>query len=69
LSRAAAPSAAARGSLSEEKLIARFLAPFAGGDRVVLGPGSDCAAVKVARGQQLVSTTDALVEGVHFDWR
>ena len=57
-------------SLPEEKLIARFLAPFAGFSRdVTIGPGSDCAAVKVARGQQLVSTTDALVNGVHFDWR
>jgi thiamine-monophosphate kinase len=57
-------------SLSEEKLIARFLAPFGSlSERVTLGPGSDCAAVKVARGQQLVSTTDAVVNGVHFDWR
>jgi thiamine-monophosphate kinase len=56
-------------SASEADLIARFLAPFPRGERVVIGPGSDCAAVKVARGQQLVSTTDALVSGVHFDWR
>jgi thiamine-monophosphate kinase len=60
---------ASRGVLSEEKLIARFLAPFSPGLGVTLGPGSDCAAVRVARGQQLVSTTDALIEGVHFDWR
>jgi thiamine-monophosphate kinase len=78
---------ASRGAPSEEKLIARFLAPFTSNaarlrappvagkagssafERVTIGPGSDCAAVKVARGQQLVSTTDALVEGVHFDWR
>ncbi|HEY2028661.1 MAG TPA: thiamine-phosphate kinase [Myxococcales bacterium] len=55
--------------LDEEGLIARFLAPFPKGERVVIGPGSDCAAVTVARGQKLVSTTDAVVEGVHFDWR
>jgi thiamine-monophosphate kinase len=54
---------------SEEALIARFLRPFAAGERVSLGPGSDCAAIRVARGQELVSTTDALVEGVHFDFR
>jgi len=55
-------------SLSEEKLIARFLAPFGElSERVTIGPGSDCAAVKVARGQQLVATTDALVSGVHFE--
>jgi thiamine-monophosphate kinase len=57
-------------SLTEAKLIARFLAPFGRLSKdVTIGPGSDCAAVKVARGQQLVSTTDALIEGVHFDWR
>lgn len=56
-------------ALDEERLIARFLAPFPKGERVVVGPGSDCAAVSVARGQKLVSTTDAVVEGVHFDWR
>jgi len=55
--------------LDEERFIDRFLAPFPRGERVVLGPGSDCAAVEVARGQKLVSTTDAIVEGVHFDWR
>jgi thiamine-monophosphate kinase len=54
---------------SEEELIARFLRPFSRGERVSVGPGSDCAAVRVARGQELVSTTDALVEGVHFDFR
>jgi thiamine-monophosphate kinase len=65
------PGSSRGGAASEEQLVARFLAPFAAsaGERVSIGPGSDCAAVKVARGQQLVSTTDALIEGVHFDWR
>jgi thiamine-monophosphate kinase len=53
---------------SEAALIERFLAPFSfAGVRVSIGPGSDCAAVSVAKGQQLVSTTDALVSGVHFE--
>jgi thiamine-monophosphate kinase len=55
--------------ISEARLIDRFLAPFDRGTRVAIGPGSDCAAIEVARGQKLVSTTDALVEGAHFDWR
>lgn len=33
------------------------------------GVGSDCAEVQPARGHRLVTTTDTLVEGVHFDTR
>lgn len=51
--------------VSEFELIDAFLGPFGGG----LGVGSDCAAVRVRRGFQLVATTDAVVEGVHFDLR
>src|SRR5207245_1175960 len=54
---------------SEFDLIAAFLKPFPRGHRVRLGPGSDCAAVSVAPGMQLVATTDAVIEGVHFDLR
>lgn len=54
---------------SEFDLIESFLRPFPRGTGVRLGPGSDCAAVSVSRGMQLVSTTDAVVEGVHFDLR
>jgi thiamine-monophosphate kinase len=54
---------------TEFDLIEAFLAPFPRGTGVRLGPGSDCAAVSVARGMQLVATTDAVVEGVHFDLR
>jgi len=50
---------------SEFELIEAFLAPFGGGE----GVGSDCAAVAVSRGMKLVATTDAIVEGVHFDLR
>ena len=50
---------------SEFELIDAFLAPFGGGE----GVGSDCAALSVRPGHQLVGTTDALVEGVHFDLR
>ncbi len=51
---------------SEIELIAAFLEPFGGGERVVIGPGSDCAAVRPAKGMRLVATTDAVVQGVHF---
>ncbi|HEY6909828.1 MAG TPA: thiamine-phosphate kinase [Myxococcales bacterium] len=54
---------------SEFDLIDAFLAPFGRGKGVVIGPGSDCAAVQPARGLRLVATTDAVVEGVHFDLR
>jgi thiamine-monophosphate kinase len=54
---------------SEFDLIQAFLRNFPPGRRVRLGPGSDCAAVSVAAGMQLVATTDAVVEGTHFDLR
>jgi thiamine-monophosphate kinase len=53
---------------SELDLIEAFLAPFPRGQRVIIGPGSDCAAVRPARGMRLVATTDAVVERVHFTW-
>src|SRR5690349_24812064 len=34
---------------------------------VDVGPGDDAAVVKPPRGQREVLTTDALVDGVHFD--
>ncbi|MBS2022914.1 MAG: thiamine-phosphate kinase [Deltaproteobacteria bacterium] len=61
----------------EFALIDTFLRPFGlardgarGKDKarqVVRGPGDDCAQVKVSKGHTLVATTDAIVEGVHFD--
>jgi len=33
----------------------------------MLGPGDDCAVLRLAPGTDLCVTTDALVEGVHFD--
>ena len=36
---------------------------------IVVGPGDDAAVVDVERGALQVLTTDALVEGVHFDLR
>ena len=54
---------------TEFDLIRAFLEPFPRGRAVRIGPGSDCAALSVAPGMQLIATTDAVVEGVHFDLR
>ncbi len=61
----------------EFALIDAFLAPFGlsresramapGAAGVILGPGDDCARLLPSRGKQLIATTDAAVDGVHFD--
>ncbi|HIG41271.1 MAG: thiamine-phosphate kinase [bacterium] len=35
-------------------------------DQVVIGPGDDCAVVRLPAGYELCVSTDTLVEGVHF---
>jgi thiamine-monophosphate kinase len=39
------------------------------GEGVLLGPGDDAALLRPPRGEALVATVDAVVEGVHFDAR
>jgi thiamine-monophosphate kinase len=52
---------------SETQLIHRFFADLGvARSDVVLGIGDDAALLRVAAGKDLVLTTDALVEGVHF---
>ena len=55
-------------SLGEFGLIKTFFLPTAvkKGGGVIIGIGDDAAVVAVPRTQQLVATTDTLVEGVHF---
>jgi thiamine-monophosphate kinase len=54
-------------ALSESELIERYFRPLgAARADVVLGIGDDAALLTVPPGSQLVVTTDALVEGVHF---
>src|ERR1700722_10295540 len=61
------PVAAAAMGASESELIERyFLHLGAARDDVALGIGDDAALLRVPSGMQLVLTTDALVEGVHF---
>ncbi|MDH3687470.1 MAG: thiamine-phosphate kinase [Myxococcales bacterium] len=45
------------------------LAASVTGDRVKLGIGDDAALVRVRAGEELVVTSDAHVESVHFRWR
>ena len=62
--------------MPERELIDAFLRPFGRGARVdraagiAVGAGlSDCAVLQATAGRKLVATTDAVVEGVHFDRR
>lgn len=50
----------------EFELIARYFAPLAAGAPGALGLTDDAAWIRPSPGEELVVTTDALVEGVHF---
>ncbi|MGE0445367.1 MAG: thiamine-phosphate kinase [Vicinamibacterales bacterium] len=54
-------------SLGERALIDRITARLATPPWVVVGPGDDAAVIEPERGALDVLTTDALVEGIHFD--
>ena len=52
---------------AEESLLAEILPGLPGGAGLVLGPGDDCAAVRMPGGRGLVLLkTDCIAEGVHF---
>lgn len=54
----------------EFELIAAFTRALPrSGEGVLLGPGDDAALLRPPRGEELVATVDAVVEGVHFDRR
>lgn len=55
--------------VGERALIARIQAHVTTAPWVVCGPGDDAAVIAPARGTLDVVTTDALVDGVHFDHR
>ena len=55
--------------LGERALIERITARLSLPSWVVVGPGDDAAVFEPVRGALDVVTTDALVEGVHFDRR
>ena len=55
--------------IGERALIARIKARVSMPSWVVIGPGDDAAVIQPERGAYEVLTTDAQVEGVHFDRR
>jgi len=55
--------------IGERALIARIKARVSMPSWVVIGPGDDAAVIQPERGAYDVVTTDAQVEGVHFDRR
>jgi thiamine-monophosphate kinase len=55
--------------IGEHALISRITARLATPSWVLVGPGDDAAVIRPARGALDVLTTDAQVEGVHFDRR
>jgi thiamine-monophosphate kinase len=55
--------------IGERALIARIKARVSMPSWVMIGPGDDAAVIKPERGAYDVLTTDAQVEGVHFDRR
>jgi thiamine-monophosphate kinase len=55
--------------LGERSLIARITARLSTPAWVVVGPGDDAAVITPDRGALQVMTIDAVVEGVHFDFR
>jgi thiamine-monophosphate kinase len=55
--------------IGEHALISRITARLAMPSWVLVGPGDDAAVIRPERGALDVLTTDALVEGVHFDRR
>ncbi|MEQ1575020.1 MAG: thiamine-phosphate kinase, partial [Vicinamibacterales bacterium] len=56
-------------SLGEHALIERITRRLAMPSWVIVGPGDDAAVVETERGALQVLTTDAQIEGVHFDRR
>ena len=53
------------GELGEDGLIAQLCEGLPSNERVLVGPGDDCAVVEVG-GELVLLKTDAVVEGVHY---
>lgn len=53
-------------SLGEFELIARYLAPLSQGAAGSFNLTDDAATIAVPQGAELVVTTDAMIEGIHF---
>ena len=44
-----------------------LLAGFCVNSQLCIGPGDDAGALRISPGRVLVATTDAMVEGIHFE--
>lgn len=64
--RPAAGGALTVGDVGEDGLLGRLAPWLSHGDALVVGPGDDAAVWQPPLGQAVVTTTDSLVEGVHF---
>jgi len=52
-----------------KKLLPRLYWPGSIKSQLCIGPGDDAGALRVSHGKVLVATTDAMVEGIHFERR
>ncbi len=52
--------------MDEFSLIYRYFSALGRGEAVSLGVGDDCALLNLGAGEQLATSVDTLVEGVHF---
>src|SRR5438552_4281678 len=50
-----------------KSLLPRLYWPSTHKSQLWLGPGDDAGVLRISAGKVLVSTTDAMVEGIHFD--
>ena len=51
---------------SEFSIISRYFSSLGGGSAVDLSVGDDCAILRLNEGERLATSTDTLIEGVHF---
>ena len=51
------------------RLLPRLFWPHSLHPQLCIGPGDDAGVLRISRSRVLVATTDAMVEGVHFDRR
>lgn len=52
--------------LGEDGLVRAICEKLPGGERVLIGPGDDCAVISGAGKEDFLLKTDAVVEGVHY---